>query len=206
MTKEMNDPSIFRRKKNKEYFTENVFFIGFLVFILAIAANYILNLPLAKDFYNWSGLYINMVFSWMVETSKNPDFSNPFTPAVMKIITPWLWITGFFIGSFISGQALTITNIRVIKTNKIFVASLITGVLQLIYYVFLIKSTPSIAFFIALIIRYYVDIIIIIITSAVGLMFGTEYALSLFRNEKIKIPGKNGEPNVSVQFTNDYKW
>lgn len=203
-----------KNNDGKRLFTENPLLLGVIVFALAILINYLLETEFAKNFFNWAGYYFNYSIYWLNSTLqpmfkdhpfiKIPVMANPVTPQIMAVINPWMWLRGFMVSSVLVGQCITILNIKRIQTANIFNASILAGIFQFIMYVLPYKAGLSPAFLLLLMQKNYVNILVLVFVCLVGILSGVEYAVYLFRNEKIKVDSRTDGPNVAVKVVN--KW
>jgi len=208
-----------KKKTPKKYasysiFMENPVILALMVFLAGVFINYILETEAMKGFFNWCGYYYNYSIYWF-NTTFPPMFqnhpyirvsplSNPFTADVFAVINPWMWLRGFALSSFIICNIVTMLQIKIIPPKKIITAGVLIIVLQYIYYLINVNSpiTPNSIIF--LIQKHYGDLLVLFILSIIGMLLGGEYAVFLYRNEKITIQTNRDLPNIRVTSTN--KW
>lgn len=199
-------------KNKKEMFTENPFFLAILVFFGAMTINYLLETDFIKNLCNWTGYYFNLTFyqinSAVQLTFKNHPFikppllQSPLTPAFMAAINPWMYLRGFAISAFITGLFITLLQIKIIKSKNIIKASVLAGIGQFVMYAAPHSVLFSPVFFMILIQKFYINIFFLMFVSFAGMIAGLEYALYLFRNEKVSVSGKH---NVKVIDSRNYR-
>jgi len=204
-----------KKINQKELFTENPFFLAFLVVVGALAINYLLESEFTKNLFNWTGYYFNFTLyqiNSVVQSAfkdhpfiKIPLLLNPITPAFMDVINPWMWLRGFIVSSFVVGQYITLVQIKIIESRNVVAASILTGISQFAIYAAPHSALFSPAFLMILMQKFYINILVLIFVSLVGLFVGLEYAVFLLRNEKISVTSKSKDrPDINVKVVD--KW
>lgn len=201
-------------KNNEEMFLENPFVLAILVLFAAFLVNYLFELDISRSFFSWCGDSFNSSIHWFNATFppyfkdhpyiKIPVLVNPITLDLMKIINPWMWLRGFLIASFAVSQIITISQIKLIKSKNVVNASILVGILQfgLFAYPFFSGFSQEVLTYVFQ--KFYINILVLMFVCLVGLLSGIEYALYLFRNDKIDVKTNKDGPNVRVRTVD--KW
>jgi len=194
---------------NREMFLENPFVLAIIVLFAAFLINYLLELEISKNFFNWCDYYFNSTIYWFNSTFppyfkdhpyiKIPLLVNPITLDLMKVLNPWMWLRGFLIGSFAVSQIITISQIKLIKSKNVVNASILVGILQLGLYAYPYFNGFSQEVLTFVIQKFYINILVLMFVCLVGLLSGIEYSLYLFRNEKIGVATNKNGPNIHVK-------
>lgn len=169
----------FKIKRNlkdlpKDLPLENPFLIALIVFVIAINTNFILDMPFAKNLFNWTGYYFNLaIFNLNI-----PILNNLVEPELIATMNPWMWLKGFIISSFLVGQILTFMQKKLMKIKNIIVAPFLIVFLNLILYILPNGSTSSSLFLMQ---NFYVYILALWLSCFIGISKGTEIA-----SDKIK--------------------
>jgi hypothetical protein len=202
-THKKNNPRRKKSEESKGLFLENPFMLAIMVFTVAFLINYLLELEFTKNLFEWTGYYFNLAlysFNSFIQTIfKNHPYikisllTNPITPEIMAIINPWMWLRGYIISSFAIGQSVTLLQIKKINSNNIITAIILIGMSQL--YLYAMSNSPmfSTAFFIPLVQKFYINILVLMAVCHIGISIGIEYSIYLFQNEKIKVFYKDKE-------------
>lgn len=211
-----NSGYISNKKKKKEMLTENPFVLAISILLLAYSINFLLETSVIKNLFNWLGYYINYgLYSLNLNAQTAfenhpfihvPPITNPFSAEVMAAINPWMWLRGFIVSSFVVGQVVTILQIKPIDAGNVAKASLLTGLFQLCLYAAPYGAGLSLPLFLLLVQKYIIGIISLIVICFFLLLFGVEYALFLYRNEKIQIEKIKNGPNIAVKYTDKFDW
>ncbi len=202
------------REKNN-LFMDNPFFLSISIFLGALLINYLLELDFIKNLFNWISYYFNYTLYWLNSvlqpTFKDhpyihiPVFSNPLTPQIMAVIIPWMWLRGFLISSFAVAQIVTLIQIRAIKSKNITFTIILLMLLQFGYYASTGETKFSVPVFIELIKTYYPHLFFMMFACLAGIMAGGEYAVYLYRNNKIKVDSNKKGPNIEVKRVTEWE-
>jgi len=203
-----------KKYANYSIFMENPFVLATMVFLTGVLINYTLETEAMKSFFNWCGYYYNYSIYWF-NTTVPPMFkdhpyirvsmlSNPFTPDIFAVINPWMWLRGFILSSFFVCNAVTMLQIKLVPPKKLLTAGLLIAVFQYAYYAVTISSPISLSFLLLLLQKYYVNLITLSLITLAGMLLGGEYAIYLYRNEKITVHTNKDLPHVRVKTIN--KW
>jgi len=201
-------------KNNEEMFLENPFVLAILVLVAAFLVNYLLELDVTKSFFSWCGYSFDSAIHWFNSTFppyfkdhpyiKIPVIVNPITLDLMKIINPWMWLRGFLVASFAVSQIITISQIKIIKSKNVVNAAILIGILQFCLYAYPYFNGLSQEVLTYVFQKFYINILVLMFVCLVGLLSGIEYALYLFRNDKIAVEGNKNGPDVRVKIVD--KW
>lgn len=152
----------FKRKRNfKELLGSNPFLIAIIVFVTAMIINFVLNMLIANFGSNIPIL----------------------TPQSMAVITPWMWITGYIISSFLVGQVITLIQKKIIKIKNIIIAPILLVVLHFLLYILPNGKAPVSVFFMQ---NLYVNVTLLWFVCFIGVSKGSEIA-----NDKMKEAARN---------------
>jgi len=105
-----------QNNQNPQKILTNPFSIVIIIFVLGMGINFILDIALAKSLFDWIGYcfnlglfnlntYIQQMVANDSTAPKIPLITSPITPQFIAMISPYLWLRGFIISSFIVGQA-----------------------------------------------------------------------------------------------------
>lgn len=203
--------------KEKEMFIENPFVLAVIVFAAAFFINYLLELDFTKNLFNWIGYYFNYSIyslnSVIQPTFKDHPYihiaviTNPVTPELMAIINPWMWLRGFIISTFAIAQTVTVLQIKKIESKNIVTAVILIGLLQLGLYLYPYSAALTLPLFMSVTQKFYINILTVMAICLLGLLAGVEYAVYLFRNDKIQVTkSKTDGPNINVKVTDKLDW
>jgi len=202
--------------KKNNMIMENPFILAIIVFAAAFLINYWLELDFTKNLFNWIGYYFNYSLFWLNSVIqpifKNhpyihiPVLTNPITPQIMSYINPWMWLRGFIISSFAAAQTITLLQVKIIKSKNIVIASILIGFVQYVLYVLPYGVAISPLILTSLLQKNYINLIALIVVCIAGLLAGVEYAIYLYRNEKILVDERKEGLKVNIEFTDRFNW
>jgi len=135
---------------------EKPFLVALIVFIISMCINFILDTAFIK--FN---IQIPML-----------------TPELIAIISPWMWLKGFIISSFLVSYVLTFVQKKLIKIKNIIIAPVLTVLLYVLLYILPHGSASISLFFMQ---NLYLNIALLWFVCFMGISKGTEIA-----NDKIK--------------------
>ncbi len=146
-------------KKNfKKFPVDNLFTMAFFIFAAAMFTNYIIDTVYAS-------LNLNL----------------PISSYIIEIISPWMWMKGFIIGSFLVALIATFAQKKLIKIQNIIIAPILAEILYMIFYVLPSHSTPASIFFMN---NIYLNFFALWFVSFLGFSSGTEIANDILKGKK----------------------